>query len=80
MNQATAPRARPLCVILDALGDDADGTLDKFLRSWSEADRKAVIVKALEENGVFFDELAKDVGKDYSPFDLVCTLRMTSPH
>jgi type I restriction enzyme R subunit len=54
-------------------------TLEKFLRKWTEADRKAVIVKALEENGVFFDELAKDVGKDYSPFDLVCHVAYDQP-
>ncbi len=47
-------------------------SLDDFLQSWSDADKKQAIVDELEAQGVFFDELAKEVGKDLDPFDLIC--------
>ena len=47
-------------------------SLDAFLQSWSDADKKQAIVDELEEQGVFFDELAREVGKDLDPFDLIC--------
>jgi len=47
-------------------------SLDDFLQSWSDADKKQAIVDELEVQGVFFDELAKEVGKDLDPFDLIC--------
>jgi hypothetical protein len=50
-----------------------------FLKTWTEADRKQAIIKELEEQGVFFDELAKEVGKDLSAFDLVCHVAFDQP-
>ncbi|MBD2959074.1 EcoAI/FtnUII family type I restriction enzme subunit R [Burkholderia pseudomallei] len=47
-------------------------SLDAFLQAWSEADRKRVIIEELEEHGVLFDELAREVGKELDPFDLIC--------
>ncbi|MGT2471676.1 EcoAI/FtnUII family type I restriction enzme subunit R [Paraburkholderia terrae] len=47
-------------------------SLDAFLQAWNDADRKSAIVAELEEQGVLFDELAKEAGKDLDPFDLVC--------
>lgn len=47
-------------------------SLDDFLHSWTDADKKQAIVEELEAQGVFFDELAKEVGKDLDPFDLIC--------
>lgn len=47
-------------------------TLDDFLVNWNEADKKKVIVDELENQGVLFDLLKDDVGKDFDPFDLVC--------
>jgi type I restriction enzyme R subunit len=58
---------------------DEFGSLDKFLKKWTEAERKQVIVKELEEHGVFFEELAKEVGKDVSAFDLVCHVAFDQP-
>jgi type I restriction enzyme R subunit len=54
-------------------------TLDAFLKTWKESDRKQAILKELEENGVFFEELAKEVGKDLSAFDLVCHVAFDQP-
>lgn len=47
-------------------------SLDSFLVSWKQADRKRAIVAELENRGVFFEELQKEVGADFDPFDLVC--------
>lgn len=54
-------------------------SLDAFLRTWSDADRKQAIIKELEEQGVFFEELAHEVGKDLSAFDLVCHVAFDQP-
>ncbi|WP_196888875.1 EcoAI/FtnUII family type I restriction enzme subunit R [Aureivirga sp. CE67] len=47
-------------------------TLDDFLLRWNKEDQKKVIIKELEEQGVFFDELKEKVGKEFDPFDLIC--------
>ncbi|PMS29891.1 type I restriction enzyme R subunit [Trinickia symbiotica] len=47
-------------------------SLDAFLQAWNDADRKQAIIAELEEQGILFDELAKEAGKDLDPFDLVC--------
>jgi len=47
-------------------------SLDDFLSHWTEAEQKQVIVEELEGQGVFFEALAEDVGKEYGPFDLIC--------
>jgi len=47
-------------------------TLDDFLRHWHDADKKQAIIEALADEGVFFEALAAEVGRDCDPFDLVC--------
>ena len=47
-------------------------SLDEFLRHWSSADKKQAIVEELANEGVFFEALAEEVGKDCDPFDLLC--------
>jgi len=54
-------------------------SLDAFLKTWKASDRKQAILKELEEQGVFFEELAKDVGRDLSAFDLVCHVAFDQP-
>lgn len=47
-------------------------TLEKFLNSWNNAKKKEAIIEELEEQGVFFDVLKEEVGRDFDPFDLIC--------
>lgn len=47
-------------------------SLDSFLNVWSSAEKKKAIVKELEDQGVFFDALKEEVGKEFDPFDLIC--------
>lgn len=58
---------------------DTYPTLDTFLNSWNQSDSKRAIVTELQEQGVFFEALAEDVGRDYSPFDLVCHVAFDQP-
>lgn len=54
-------------------------TLDDFLRRWSSADRKQAVVDELREQGVMFDELKAQVGRELDPFDLVCHVAYDRP-
>ena len=49
-------------------------TLEKFLNHWNRAEKKEAIIQELEEQGIFFDALKEEVGKDFDPFDLICHL------
>ena len=49
-------------------------TLEKFLNHWNQAEKKEVIIQELEEQGIFFELLKEEVGKDFDPFDLICHL------
>ncbi len=54
-------------------------TLGQFLQEWSDADKKAAIIRGLEEEGVVFQALADEVGKDIGPFDLICHIVFGQP-
>ncbi|REC59499.1 restriction endonuclease [Chryseobacterium pennae] len=49
-------------------------TLEKFLSYWNSAEKKEAIIQELEEQGIFFEALKEEVGKDFDPFDLICHL------
>ena len=42
------------------------------MNSWKNADKKKAIVEALEQQGIFFEALKEEIGKDFDPFDLIC--------
>lgn len=54
-------------------------SLDDFLRTWTNAERKAALITELEQHGVLLDALAEEVGKDFDPFDLVCHIVFDQP-
>jgi type I restriction enzyme R subunit len=54
-------------------------SLDTFLKAWNIAERKQVIVEELGNRGVFFDQLAEEVGRDFDAFDLVCHVAFDKP-
>lgn len=47
-------------------------SMDEFLKDWNAADKKAAVVAQFEQQGVLFEALADDVGKDLDPFDMLC--------
>ena len=54
-------------------------TLDDFLRRWTSAERKAAVIKELEEHGVLLEALALEVNKDCDAFDLICHVAFDQP-
>jgi type I restriction enzyme R subunit len=54
-------------------------TLEAFLVDWNHAERKKAIVDALQKQGVFLDELAQQVGREYDVFDLICHVAFDAP-
>lgn len=57
----------------------AYASLDDFLQAWNAAERKAVLMEELEQQGVFLDALAEEVGKDLDPFDLLLHVAYDKP-
>lgn len=54
-------------------------SLDSFLLAWSSAQRKQVIIDELAEQGIFFEALAEEVGKEMDPFDIICHIAWDMP-
>jgi type I restriction enzyme R subunit len=54
-------------------------SLDAFLKTWKQADRKKAIIDQLALFGVFFEALQDEVGKDLCPFDLICHVAFDQP-
>ena len=54
-------------------------SLDQFLQTWQQADRKAALLAELESEGVLLDALAAEVGKDLDPFDLLLHVAYDQP-
>lgn len=57
----------------------AYSSLNAFLNAWNDAERKLAIIEELATHGVFLDELAEQVGRDYDAFDLVCHVAFDQP-
>lgn len=54
-------------------------SLDDFLNKWKNSEKKEAIILELLQQGVLFEELEKDVGKDLDPFDLICHVAFGKP-
>ena len=54
-------------------------SLDAFLSRWNAVGQKQAIIRELEEQGVLFEALNEQVGKDLDPFDLVCHVAFDQP-
>ena len=54
-------------------------SLDAFLQRWTKAEQKQAVLAELEQQGVFFEELAEQVGKDLDLFDLICHVAFDQP-
>jgi type I restriction enzyme, R subunit len=59
------------------------GSLDAFLRRWTDADQKTAIIEELANLGVLWEALQEEVeaklGKPLDPFDLVCHVAFDQP-
>ena len=54
-------------------------SLNAFLTVWNDAEKKQAILDELAAKGVFLEELAEQVGRDYDAFDLVCHIAFDAP-
>jgi len=58
-------------------------SLDDFLGRWRSSDKKQALIDELLEQGVFFealeDEIGRQSGKAFDPFDLVCHVAWDMP-
>lgn len=54
-------------------------SVDAFLKRWNSEERKAAVIKELEQHGVLLEPLAEEVGKDLDPFDLICHVAFDQP-
>ncbi|PKK88948.1 MAG: restriction endonuclease [Candidatus Wallbacteria bacterium HGW-Wallbacteria-1] len=54
-------------------------SLDDFLKRWNHAEKKQAIIEELTEQGVFFEALAEEVGRDLDPFDVICHIAWDKP-
>ena len=54
-------------------------SLDKFLIKWTKSEKKKVIIEELEEQCLYLEDLADEVGKDYDLFDLICHVAFDKP-
>jgi type I restriction enzyme, R subunit len=57
----------------------AYASLADFLTAWDNAERKQAVLKELAAKGVFIDELAAQVGREYDAFDLLCHVAFDQP-
>jgi type I restriction enzyme R subunit len=58
---------------------EAYTSLNDFLTVWNDAEKKQAILEELATKGVFLDELAEQVGRDYDAFDLICHVAFDAP-
>jgi len=54
-------------------------SLNDFLNKWNDADKKAAIIKELEEQGVLIDALQDAVDREVDLFDLICHVAYDKP-
>ena len=54
-------------------------SLDDFLQKWNNAEKKEVIIKELQEEGVMIEALQEAVDRDVDLFDLVCHVAFDQP-
>jgi type I restriction enzyme R subunit len=57
----------------------AYASLADFLTAWDHAERKQAVLQALAAKGVFINELAAQVGREYDAFDLLCHVAFDQP-
>ncbi len=54
-------------------------SMNDFLNKWNQAERKQAVIEELKEQGIFFEALQAEIGKDIDPFDLICHIAWDKP-
>ena len=54
-------------------------SLGDFLLKWNDSKKKKVILEELDKKGIKAEQLAEEVGKEFSIFDLICHIAYDQP-
>lgn len=54
-------------------------SLDNFLQTWNDAEKKRAIIEELESQGIIFEELKDEIKNDLDIFDLICHIAWDAP-
>ena len=54
-------------------------SLDNFLQTWNDAEKKRAIIEELENQGIIFAELKDEIKNDLDIFDLICHIAWDAP-
>ena len=54
-------------------------SLDNFLQTWNDAEKKRAIIEELENQGIIFEELKDEIKNDLDIFDLICHIVWDAP-
>lgn len=54
-------------------------SLDNFLQTWNDAEKKHAIIEELENQGIVFEELKEEIKNDLDIFDLICHIAWDAP-
>ena len=54
-------------------------SLDDFIRKWNDSERKQAVIDELAAEGVIWQALEEEVGKEMDPFDLICHIVYDQP-
>ena len=54
-------------------------SLDDFVRKWKDSERKQAVIEELAAEGVIWQALEDEVGKEMDPFDLICHIVYDQP-
>ncbi|WP_444915555.1 EcoAI/FtnUII family type I restriction enzme subunit R [Microbulbifer sp. TRSA007] len=54
-------------------------SLDDFTRKWKDSERKQAVIDQLATEGVIWEVLEEEVGRDMDPFDLICHIVYDQP-
>lgn len=54
-------------------------SMDEFTKKWNDAERKQAIIDELAEDGIIWDALEQEIGKEMDPFDMICHVVYDKP-
>ena len=54
-------------------------SMDEFTKKWNDGKRKQAIIDELAEEGIIWDALEQEIGKEMDPFDMICHVVYDQP-
>lgn len=59
--------------------DQNFGSLDVFIKRWTKAEKKEILLSELAEQGILLEALREELGKEMDDFDLICHIAFDQP-